>query len=86
MFYVAQALLLSKGLSFSSHAAVISAFGKEFAKAGAMPVEYHRYLMDSHDARTSSDYEAVSQLTGKEAGYHIEHAEQLIEAGERLLR
>jgi uncharacterized protein (UPF0332 family) len=32
MFYAAQALWLSRGLSFSSHAAVIAAFGKAFAK------------------------------------------------------
>jgi hypothetical protein len=31
-FYVAEALLLSRGLSFSSHAGVIAAFGKHFAK------------------------------------------------------
>ena len=31
MFYVAQALLLSKDMSFSSHSAVIAAYGKEFA-------------------------------------------------------
>jgi uncharacterized protein (UPF0332 family) len=44
MFYVAEALLLSKGMTFSKHAAVISAFGKEFAKPGKIPGEYHRYL------------------------------------------
>jgi uncharacterized protein (UPF0332 family) len=32
IFYLAQALLLSKGLTFSSHSAVVAAYGKEFAK------------------------------------------------------
>jgi len=32
MFYLAQAVLLTKGLTFSSHSAVIAAYGKEFAK------------------------------------------------------
>ena len=50
MFYAAEALLLSKSMTFSSHSGVISAFGKEFAKSGAMPVQYHRYLMDAQDA------------------------------------
>ncbi|MDP2976730.1 MAG: HEPN domain-containing protein [Anaerolineales bacterium] len=40
MFYVAQALLLSKGLSFSSHSAVIAAFGKEFAKTNTMNPDF----------------------------------------------
>ena len=29
MFYIAEALLFSKGLAFSSHSAVIAAFGRE---------------------------------------------------------
>ncbi len=36
MFYIAEILLFSKGLTFSSHSAVISAFGKEFAKTGLL--------------------------------------------------
>ena len=32
MFYIAEALLLTKNLSYSSHHAVISFFGKEFVK------------------------------------------------------
>jgi uncharacterized protein (UPF0332 family) len=32
MFYLAEALLHSRDLSFSSHSAVIAAFGKEFLK------------------------------------------------------
>lgn len=32
MFYLIEALLFSKGLQFSSHSAVMAAFGKEFAK------------------------------------------------------
>ena len=34
MFYVAQALLESLGQSYSSHRAVISAYGQHFAKSG----------------------------------------------------
>jgi len=39
MFYIAEAFLWSKGLSFSSHAAVVSAFGREIAKPGIVPVQ-----------------------------------------------
>jgi uncharacterized protein (UPF0332 family) len=46
MLHVSEAVLLSKGLAFSSHAAVMSAFGKEFASAGLLPREHHRYLID----------------------------------------
>ena len=53
MFYIAEAFLWEKGLSFSSHSAVISAFGREIAKTGIVPVEFHRYLIDAQDKRTS---------------------------------
>lgn len=57
MFYVcvAQALLLSKGLSFSSHSAVIAAFGKEFAKTNTINSDFHRYLLESQDRRNIGD-------------------------------
>lgn len=86
MFYVAQALLLSKGLTFSKHSAVISAFGKEFAKTGAIPPEYHGYLADAQEARNTGDYQIVSHVTEEETRRHIAHAERFLEMGEKFLR
>jgi uncharacterized protein (UPF0332 family) len=57
MFYIAEAFLWSKGLTFSSHSAVISAFGKEFTKTGILPSEFHRYLINAQDKRTQGDYD-----------------------------
>ncbi|OGW12933.1 MAG: hypothetical protein A3G93_13875 [Nitrospinae bacterium RIFCSPLOWO2_12_FULL_45_22] len=37
MFYSTEALLLTKGLSYSSHKGVISAFGRHFVKTGIFP-------------------------------------------------
>jgi uncharacterized protein (UPF0332 family) len=51
MFYVAEAFLLGERLSFSSHAAVISAFGRDFARTGRVPVEFHRYLISAQNLR-----------------------------------
>ena len=45
MFYLAAALLYSKGFEFSSHSAVIAAYGKEFAKTQALDPEFHRHLI-----------------------------------------
>jgi uncharacterized protein (UPF0332 family) len=86
MFYVAEALLLSRGVTFSSHSAVISAFGREFAKPGVIPGEYHRHLMDAQEARNTGDYQVISHLTEAEVARHIDHAELLLELGDRLLR
>lgn len=44
MFYVASALLISEGLTFSKHSGVSAAFGFHFARTGRIPPEYHLYL------------------------------------------
>lgn len=63
MFYTAEALLYSIGLSFSSHSAVIAAYGKEFAKTNLIPPEYHRYLIESFESRQVADYGVESIMT-----------------------
>jgi len=45
MFYCAEALLDADGLTFSSHAAVVSGFGRHFAKTGRVPSELRRHLI-----------------------------------------
>jgi len=44
MLYCVEALLLTKGLSFSSHKAVISAFGQHFVKTGIFSKEMSKSL------------------------------------------
>ena len=56
MFYVASALLANLGLSYSTHAAVISAFGREFAKTEKLDPKFHRWLIDAQDLRNIGDY------------------------------
>ncbi|MGQ0814781.1 MAG: HEPN domain-containing protein [Gemmatimonadota bacterium] len=41
MFYVAEGLLAERGLSYSKHAGVIAAFGREYAKAGTLDPKFH---------------------------------------------
>jgi uncharacterized protein (UPF0332 family) len=55
MFYLAEALLDREGLSFSSHAGVISAFGQYLARPGKVPAELHRQLIDAQAQRTRAD-------------------------------
>jgi uncharacterized protein (UPF0332 family) len=85
MFYVAEAFLLNEGLTFSSHAAVISAFGRDFARTGRVPVEFHRYLIDAQGLRNQGDYDIDSAITEAEANQLIAQAEQFLELAERLL-
>ena len=86
MFYAAGALLLSKGLAYSKHSAVIAGFGREFAHAGLMPVEFHAHLRIASAARIIADYESASLITESETTKHISHAEEFLAAAGEFLQ
>ncbi len=83
--YIAEALLLGRGLSFSSHAAVIAAFGKEFAKTGLLDARFHRYLLDAQDFRNLGDYGIGQPVTAKQARQVFRWAAEFLEVAERHL-
>jgi uncharacterized protein (UPF0332 family) len=86
MFYVASALLADLGQSYSSHAAVISAFGREFAKTGRLDSKYHRWLIDAQDLRNIGDYGVGSQVPKEYAETVCDWATQFISAAEGFLQ
>ncbi len=86
LFYTASALLLSKGLSFSSHAGVIANFGKEFARTKILDPKFHNYLIESQDRRNIGDYEIVFTVTNEQAQEMLEWANEFIEVAEKYLK
>jgi len=85
MFYVAEALIASKGLSFSSHGAVLSAFGKKFAKTGELSPDFHRRLIDAQELRNTGDYGVGPNIGLREADLVCQWAEDFIQAAEAYL-
>ena len=85
LFYIAEALLLSRELSFSSHSAVIANFGKEFAKTGVLNPKFHRYLTESQDRRNIGDYSVLAEVTKEEVREMLTWAKEFIKAGENYL-
>jgi uncharacterized protein (UPF0332 family) len=85
MFYLAEALLLGEQLEFSSHAGVISAFGREFSKTGRIPPEYHRFLVDGQDRRLMADYETGVEVSQEKAEEVIAHAQQFLDLTRKML-
>jgi uncharacterized protein (UPF0332 family) len=79
MFYVAEALLASRGQSYSSHAAVQAAYGREFAKSGDLGARFHRWLLDAQDIRNVGDYGIGMKITGEQAGQVIVWAHEFLE-------
>ena len=86
MFYLAEALLLSKGLSFGKHAGVISAFGQHFVKTGLFAAEHHAALRTAFDQRNVGDYAYDAPFPGETARDLLEHAEAFVAAAENHLQ
>lgn len=78
MFYIAEALLDHEGLSFSSHSAVISAFGLHLARPEKIPSSFHRYLIDAQAQRTRADYDPQPDLVQTDAELVIHQAQELL--------
>ena len=85
MYYTAQAVLLTKQMSFRKHSAVLSAFGREFAKTGILPVELHAKLIAAEKRRLSGDYDERNAVTTDEAAEAISDAEEFVAAIESFL-
>ncbi len=79
MFYSAQAVLLTKSLSFSSHKGVISAFGEHFVKADIFSREMGRELNKAFEKRQIGDYEYTFVISKNEAKDILKNGEKFIE-------
>ncbi len=81
MFYLIEALLLTKGLSFSSHSRVIAAYGKEFSKTKLLDPKYHNYIIVTQKRREVGHYgEEGEEVTDEEARESFRWAEEFMEA------
>jgi len=78
MFYVAETLLDARGLSFSSHRGVISAFGQHFAKTGEMDPRFHRILIATFAKRQLGDYAATSGISREEVEEILTEAQDFL--------
>lgn len=87
VFYLAEALLLTKGLAFSSHSAVVAAFGKEFAKTGLLDSKLHQYLIETQKRRQVGHYGDIGEeLTAEDARECFEWADEFMQAAKRYLK
>lgn len=74
MFYCEQALLLTKGLTVSSHAGLNTVFSEQFVKTGLLPKQMSRELNRAFEKRQLGDYESVFVLSEDEAREILEKA------------
>ena len=86
MFYLAEALLYSKGLQFSSHSAVLAAYGKEFAKTELLNPEFHRHLIIVERRRAVGHYGEENSVSDEDALESFQWAEEFMQAVKNYLK
>ena len=85
MVHAAEALLLSLGITTSSHSETHGAFGRHFAKTRALDPKFHRFLVDAFDARITADYDVTVTLQRKEVEPLLAQAREFVAATEQYL-
>lgn len=86
MFYCAEALLQTKGLKYSSHRGVISAFGREFVKQGLLPQDMHESLHLAFEKRQAGDYEVLPTVDEDDVQDLLPKAERFLAVTEEFLK
>lgn len=85
MFFCAQAALLSKGLSYSSHKMTISGFGENFIKTKIFSKEMGREFNRAFDKRQISNYNFTFIIEKNEAEELLNSAKNFIESVRKYL-
>lgn len=85
MFFVAEALLTARGHTFSSHRAVISAFGRHFAQTNELDPRFHKALMAAFNQRQLGDYAVESGLGEEDIDQLLSDANDFLESGRTWL-
>jgi len=80
MFYLAEALLYSKDLQYSSHSAVMAAYGKEFAKTQILDPKFHRRMIIAERRRETGHYGEESNVTYEEAQESFDWADEFMQS------
>ena len=86
MFFGAEALLLVKGKSYSSHRAVVAAFGEHFIKSGILPKEMHSWLHRAFEKRQISDYDYLTGINETEVKELQDKAKTFLQKTEAFLQ
>lgn len=83
MFYIAEAFLNTEGLQFSSHKAVVSAFGRDFANTNRVPRELHSWIIEAQAWRHAADYGPHQDVEPEAAAEQIKRAKRCLESRSR---
>lgn len=84
-FYLAQALLLTEGLSFSSHGQILGQYGLRFAQPEKLDRRFHRLLRRAFELRQVADYRVEISIDPDTVAELIQEGKAFLEAATRYL-
>jgi uncharacterized protein (UPF0332 family) len=84
-FYVAEALLSTEGLKFSSHSQVLAQYGLRFAKTEKLDRRFHHVLLRSVRVRQTADYQVEIPVNANEIEELMQGAKEFLAAATRYL-
>ena len=79
-FYAMEAVLLTKELSYSKHAGVISAFNQHFVKTDIFPKEFSKLISRLFRERQTGDYDFDLSIDEKDAKEDAQIAKKIVNA------
>jgi uncharacterized protein (UPF0332 family) len=85
MFYIAEALLNEKDLSFSKHGNVHGAFGEHYVKTGVFDKKYHKWFLEAFSRRIASDYDVSAKFQSSSVKTMINQAWEFLQAAKTYL-
>jgi uncharacterized protein (UPF0332 family) len=85
VFYAANALLATQGISRSRHSGVIATFRQRFVKSGLIETEYGDIYGRIMDDRHVSDYDIEASIDPDRAQADLDEATRFVDRSERYL-
>ena len=86
MLYMAEAMLLTKDLSYSKHSGVLAGFHQEFVRTGEFPRDCYISFQEAFEARNVADYDYRTSISAERAGSVIAAATAFLQTTEAYLR
>ena len=78
VFHLMQAVLLTKGLTYSKHAGVISGFSQQFIKIGLFPGDFGELIQRLRKDREIGDYGYQMNVPSEDAAQDVANAKEIV--------
>ena len=85
MFFMVEAVLLSRGLRASTHKGIMTLFWDHFLKPGIFEKDIGKSFAEIHDKRLIGDYGVGFSLTETEAELSLRSAKEFVQILQRYL-